>query len=596
MQDEPSGVGAVDGAGFRVEPDVRGVWRLVSPEGRRFFSLGVCCVNPGVVRDEYDPENPAYAAWRYYPDSRAWADSAARRLAQWGFTTVAAWSDHEVMNGAAGAEGLWFTPVLHMGSTAGAPWLDMWDPKVVGRMEEVARKQILKYRDHPRLIGYYTDNEMGWWNATLFKMTLEQPRTSGQRRRLVALLRETYRDDWAALLKDFEVDRADGWRELERGGQGVLMFLRPGGRGLLVMRRFLGMMAQRYYQLCHDIIRKYDGRALIIGDRYQSFYYPEVATAAGRYVHVISTNLNAAWNDGTFPKYHLDTLHRLAKRPVIVSEYYMSAAQNRSGNRNNRGLFPVVATQRERARAAGRTLSELARLPFVVGADWFQFADEAKYGRPDGENFNFGLVDIEDRAYEEVIAAISGMKARLERGDFGEQVDARVGVPPAPTDPLARFEPGWAMIEWDRRRGFVPALAESGPPQSDLYVCWNREAVYLGLYGQDILEDGYYREKTVPKVDRMEWTIHVGDGAAIRIRLGAGRDAVPSDSSVEVWNLSGFDLKVRNIAVVRLPARLFGRGELSAGERVRLRSGLTTHCAGYRMPWGGEGVLGGRGE
>jgi len=29
--------------------------------------------------------------------------------------------------------------------------------------------------------------------------------------------------------------------------------------------------------MVHDIIRKYDQRALILGDRYQSFYYPEVA-------------------------------------------------------------------------------------------------------------------------------------------------------------------------------------------------------------------------------------------------------------------------------------------------------------------------------
>ena len=48
-------------------------------------------------------------------------------------------------------------------------------------------------RDYPGLLGYYTDNEMGWWNGTLFKMTLEQPARSGQRQRLVKLLREAYR-------------------------------------------------------------------------------------------------------------------------------------------------------------------------------------------------------------------------------------------------------------------------------------------------------------------------------------------------------------------------------------------------------------------
>ena len=106
------------------------------------------------------------------------------------------------------------TPVLHVGSTAGAPWWDMWDPKITGRMEEVARHQILSLRDDPRLLGYYSDNEMGWWTEALVKMTLEQPRTSGQRQRLLALLRKTYNNDWAALLKDFEVEGSVDWEAL----------------------------------------------------------------------------------------------------------------------------------------------------------------------------------------------------------------------------------------------------------------------------------------------------------------------------------------------------------------------------------------------
>jgi hypothetical protein len=41
-------------------------------------------------------------------------------------------------------------------------------------------------------------------------MTLEQAPTSGQRQRLIALLRQTYRTNWSDLLKDF--DPAPGWR------------------------------------------------------------------------------------------------------------------------------------------------------------------------------------------------------------------------------------------------------------------------------------------------------------------------------------------------------------------------------------------------
>ncbi len=39
---------------------------------------------------------------------------------------------------------------MHVGSTAGAPWWDMWDTNIVARMHQIARDQILPLRDDPR--------------------------------------------------------------------------------------------------------------------------------------------------------------------------------------------------------------------------------------------------------------------------------------------------------------------------------------------------------------------------------------------------------------------------------------------------------------
>jgi hypothetical protein len=204
-----------------------GVWWLVRPNGTRFFSRGVCCVGMGPSRAEYKADKPEYAAWRRYPEPISWADATISRLRAWGFTTIGGWSDYETLRRSRRMD-LAFAPVLHVGSTAGAPWLDMWDPKVIRRMEEVARKQILAVRDDPRLLGYYSDNEMGWWSAAMFKMALEQPATSGQRRRLIRLLRDQYRSDWSALLKDLEPDGATSFAELDRRG---VLYLRPEGTG-----------------------------------------------------------------------------------------------------------------------------------------------------------------------------------------------------------------------------------------------------------------------------------------------------------------------------------------------------------------------------
>jgi hypothetical protein len=558
------------------------IWRLVSPEGKPFFSVGVCVTTRGAARDTFDAENPAYAAWQHYPNDAAWADATLRRLKQWGFTTVGAWSDHARLlkssNMLAG-----FTPVLHIGSTAGAPWWDMWDEKITRRMDDVAREQILAVRDDPRLIGYYTDNEMGWWNATLFHMALEQPATSGQRQRLLALLRETYQSDWSKLIADFEPEFADSFDTLAQRGQ---LWLKPGSQGIKVMRQFLGLMAARYYQLVHDIIRKYDRRALILGDRYQSFYYPEVARAAVPYVDAISSNLNANWNDGTFARCYLDTLHALTGKPIFVSEFYVAAHANRSGNRNSHGVFPTVATQRERAAATRVTLDALARTPFVVGADWFQYFDHPRHGREDGENYNFGLVDVSDRPYEETTAVFA--RANLTEVKLQTpkpRPDASAGVPRAPRDPCANFSAGQAMKHWDRERGFVKPSSEF--PLADLYVCWSPRAVYLGLYGFDIIEDAYYRNKSVPKNERALWTVKPGGGHEIRARIGAGREAITSDPDVRLENLSGLNLNVRNLAIVELPAARFGRKRFRAGDTVEFSSTLLTHAQAYRVEWNG---------
>src|SRR5882672_1735406 len=231
-------------------------------------------------------------------------------------------------------------------------------------------------------------------------------------------------------------------------------------------------------------------------------------------------------------------------------------------------------------------LKSLARSPFVVGADWFQYFDHPRHGREDGENYNFGLVDISDRPYEEVTAAFAGAKlTELKLCPAAPLADASTGVPRAPRDPFANFSASQAMRHWDRERGFVQPSSEF--PLADLYVCWSPKAIYLGLYGFDIIEDGYYRNKSVPKEERALWTVTPRDGEAIRARIGAGREAIVNDPSVRLENLSGVNLNVRNVAIVELPAERFGKKRFRAGDSIDLNTTLLTHAQAYRVEWKG---------
>jgi len=587
-----AGGGRVDAGPARIEQRTNGWW-WVGSDSKPFLSIGACVVSGWDSRDNHDPENPGYSVWKVHPTPEAWADVTLRRLHSWGFNTLGAWADPTVLGPAqkrAAAEGraLWVTPVLHMGSSAGAPWWDLWDPVVVGRMEEKARDEMALYRGDARVLGYYSDNELGWWGATLWKLTLEQKPTSGQRQRLVGLLRERYAGDWGRLREDFDAENADGWEALERGGA---LYVKAGGRGFGVLREFLGLVATRYYQLCRDIVKKHDPEALFLGDRYASFYYPEVARAAGRYVDAISSNLNADWNDGTFVRCYLDTLHRITGKPILVTEIYGAAQENRSGNRNTHGIYPVVKRQSDRAKLVRRTLEQLVRTPSVIGVDWFQYADEPLHGRGDGENFNFGLVDIHDRPYAELVGVFAELDTERERGrGRQERMDARGGLPRAPRDVFEDFVATRAMKGWDRERGFIPPTSEE--PCADLYGCWEGGSLVLGLCAMDAMEPALYRGGFVPKQDRAQWGVEIDGREVVRVRVGSGKEPIPSHPRVRVEQITGPAPAVRTTVAMRIPVEELGRKRWAAGTKVRLKAWYETHGQVQRVEWEGEYGLG----
>jgi hypothetical protein len=560
--------------------ETEGTWWLVDPQGNPFFSRGVCCVNTGASWKDYSTSNPGYAAWQHFPSAEAWAGRTVDSLKAWGFTTIGGWSDLNVFM-RAGRLDMPFTVVLHCGSTAGIPWYDMWDPDIITRVDYVAREEIMKTRDHPNLLGYYSDNELGWWNAPLFRMTWEQAPSSGARTRLVTLVRDRYKSDWKAMLKDFDPEGAASFDQLSKQGK---LFLRPGGNGMSLIQEFVLMMARRYYELTTGIIRKYSDRALLLGDRYQSFYYPEVARAAADYLDVVSTNFDVHFSDGTPVRYYLPTLQELCRKPLMIGEYYMSATENRSGNRNSRSAFPVVQTQKERAQGFVTTSSLLARTPYVVGADWFQYFDEPTDGREDGEDFNFGLVDIHGKPYEDLTAAARTFDWHgMRKSPAADLPDASGGIPKAPPEPLAGGDWKSMIRDWDRLHGFV--RPSTPVPMADLYVCWTKDTLYLGLIAEDFAYGEHYRTGKVPEEDRTLVSVRVGGRSEpLQFRLAAERPAWSSEPSARVLNVPVLNSH-RNFTILGIPARVVGGNVLAEGDAVRMHIAYASAARGYGIEW-----------
>lgn len=533
---------------------------IVTPKGDKLFSLGVCVVEPGESFADYDPAKPGYAAFRYYDNASDWSKDTVERLQRWGFNTIGAWSKADLLR-VPPAPKLNFTPILHIGSSAGAPWVDMWEPATVKLMDDVAKSQILPLKGDNRVIGYFSDNEQGWWYGALFDWGWKG-KTS--RHLMTSLFRARYHKSWSSLCRDFVPDRVASFDELEKRGR---LYLRPGGNGIKTVQAWISILADRYYSLCQSIIKKYDPHALYLGDRYISNFYPEVAKASAKYVDVCSTNLNADWIDGTFARFYLPTLRRLTGRPIMITEYYACARENRSGNKNNSSGFPTVQTQKDRARIALVQTRALLRTPYVVGAHWFQYSDEPTFGRGDGENYDFGLVDIDNKPYEEVVSMFAGLNLNKEH----------LRTEPAPSDAVRGIPTVAKACEsdlnaWPRDRAFVPpsGLSERG----DLYIAWSEGALYLGVYwNEDRFAEAFYRDGKVPTQEHARLTLKI-DGAPRSLDLETTPLAISRTLGVRSW------------AILKLPIK-----NLRAGKPITFSATVTTRARAYATRWHGKYTL-----
>jgi hypothetical protein len=454
---------------------------LATPCGDRFFSLGVNVLDGG------SPERLAgdrilYSWTAFAPSLDAWIGETRNRLEEWGFNSAGGWSLPPRQLG------LPEIPDLELGRLARFHWFDPFDPAMPQRMTDLARQLVEPHQGSPYRIGYFSDNEVGWWGGALFVFYGAKPAENFTKQRWVAALQAFYGDDWQRFTADFAPpEGVTDWAALLRTEQPTR--LRPRSNGIAAVRSWTGIVAERYYSLVEAAIRAADPDALIFGDRLPIYYDPVAIRAEARHVDVIATNYNVDSAEGWVAPYYFDGLHQLSGgKPVLVSEWFYAAAENRTGNRNN-GHLMTVTTQAERGRGAAAAIADFARIPDLVGLHWFQYADYPKGGRADGEDYDFGLVDIDDQPYETLISAIEPPlhdAARLHAlGPISglRQTDRReVSIPYAEIDPV-----DGTLRDWPKPAALLPPLiaAPGEVPFGEAYLAWNQQGLALAEIGQD---------------------------------------------------------------------------------------------------------------
>lgn len=294
-----------------------------------------------------------------------WAALTARRMADWGLNTF--YGNDQNMIAAAPRQPY---VVSVRDWLQGQQWLgmpDVWADDFEQRVDAIAARGCEPVKNDPFLLGYFIGNEPSWptRETALADMILAAPDTGIHRE-----------------LKKWLAEKGDS----------------PDTRRSFALYAF-----ERYLTLIVAAMKKHDPNHLNLGIRFGGSPPAEVIKM-GRMFDVYSHNIYQPTPD---PK-RTGRYYELTGRPLLIGEFHIGTP--------GRGLSPGLvqaASQAERAHLYSAYVENAAASPNIIGTHWFQFIDQPVTGRPDGENYNIGLVDVTDRPYPEMVAAAKGTAARL---------------------------------------------------------------------------------------------------------------------------------------------------------------------------------------
>jgi len=610
--------------------EINGVKWLTDPEGKPFYSKGVNIVAPG-RESEKSRAGEAYCWANFYPSIEQWRTKVGAQIREWGFNTLGGWSDSSP-----GLD-LPLTVDLELGRHSRFHWFDPFDPQMEQRTMEMARELTAPYRNLPQLIGYFSDNEVGWWNSSLFIWFLKAPWENHTKRFLWQMIYDSYAGSWEALLADWSPQGAAGdFEDLKKTGASLK--LRAGGNGIRLVDRFMSACAKRYYELMYKAIHAAHPGALVLGDRLPLYYHQDAVLAMGDNVDVISTNYNIDVADGWVAPYFFEGLRKLSGKPVLVSEFFFAAAENRSGNRNETagnihakpGHLMTVPTQTERSWGAVNALLSFARFPNVVGAHWFQYCDEPLGGREDGEDYNMGLIDTSNRPYEELTQDFKKLNSVLESLHAGSAAGAKkeaangAGEPKSPEGAgvrpvgIVRAERpidvcDQTLMEWEKEKTLLSGFTAPDPyaPFGDVHLAWRPEGFYLFSLSDTYVDPNFldYKDR-FPQSEsfQLHFTVeaegkrnHLAvyliaqnnsaypDGFEIKPELFRLEKGVPVQELPIEGHVQRIEKSLPHIAVEAFfPAQWFGLDELKPGMRLSANIALVSYFREFAMAWAGK--------
>ena len=167
-------------------------------------------------------------------------------------------------------------------------------------------------------------------------------------------------------------------------------------------------MVRKYVDIPCDEVVKVDKNHLNLGMRY-AWISSDLLYKAGERFDVFSIN-----GYGYAPPPTAE-IARISNKPVMIGEFHHGAVDRALPATGITG----VISQNERAAAYRNYIEQGFARPELIGMHYFQWVDQPYYGRFDGENYNIGVVTIQNLPYPELSQAMKITNERIYKVGCG---------------------------------------------------------------------------------------------------------------------------------------------------------------------------------
>ena len=416
--------------GFFAVQQMNGRPVLTTPEGNLYFSLAVNGVTAQETytmvkgREEQFEYVPPYAgeykaaylgadnfsfyvANKYrktgsFPTEHDIYMEAVGRLQKWGFNGIGAYSPEKY-----GEEGKFpYVRMLPLDSMSwakidGLSLFDIYAPDAEAKLDQAFAKSVAPHADDKMLVGYFLGNEYDY-----HRFYTEVPKLKASSAAIKGKLVESLKAEYGTI-EAFDAAWKMSFHSFDELNEAELTLkASPAWRD---MEAFFAQYLDDFYGTVSKLFRKYDPNHLLLGDRWitTTFHNEKVrqtlAEASGKYMDVISINYYTYSIETAL----LNEVYELSGgKPLLMSEFGYGTSEQ--------GLAPLMKNaafnQFQRGMRYRNYVEGVAALPYVVGADLFNYVDQAGLGRywqgVWGEHYNSGLVNVADRPYKDYLQAI----------------------------------------------------------------------------------------------------------------------------------------------------------------------------------------------